>query len=410
MSKQSTGHLGRGANGSRAPNMPPTETLDAISASQAMIEFELDGTIVTANENFLLALGYELPEIVGQHHSIFVPPDFKESAEYRQFWDGLRAGRFQEGEVPRLHKSGKEIWFQATYNPVLGLDGKPNRVVKTAVDITEKKLAALENEAAVERLLATLESIGASQAMIEFEMDGKIITANENFLRALGYELPEIVGQHHSMFVHPDFRESAEYRKFWDTLKVGKFEAGEALRIRKDGSEVWFQAAYNPVLDSDGRPYKVVKTAIDITAKKKAALRAEATVSRQAQDILELSTPVISVWDGVLVLPLIGTVDSRRAQECMEGALTRLSSEKARVLILDITGVPVVDTLVANHLIGMASATRMMGGNSIITGISPTIAMTMIGLGIDLSSLHTRGTLAEGLKLAIDLAEAGGAG
>ena len=247
--------------------------LEGIGASQAMIEFELDGTIITANKNFLAALGYELSEIKGKHHSMFVEAAYKQSPEYRQFWEALRNGEFQAGEFMRLHKSGREVWIQAAYNPVLDADGKPYKVVKNAVDITEKKLAALKNEAETAGLMAILEGIGASQAMIEFELDGTIITANKNFLAALGYELSEIKGKHHSMFVEAAYKQSPEYRQFWEALRNGEFQAGEFMRLHKSGREVWIQAAYNPVLDADGKPYKVVKNAVDITEKKLAALK-----------------------------------------------------------------------------------------------------------------------------------------
>ena len=245
-------------------------TLDGIGASQAMIEFELDGTIITANPNFCAALGYELSEIQGQHHSIFADEEFKKSAEYAQFWENLRAGKFQAGEFMRITKSGDEIWIQAAYNPVLDDNGKPFKVVKNAVDITAAKTEQLEAAAKTDGLVATLDGIGASQAMIEFELDGTIITANPNFCAALGYELSEIQGQHHSIFADEKYKESAEYAQFWDDLRAGKFQAGEFMRITKSGDEIWIQAAYNPVLDDNGKPFKVVKNAVDITAAKRA--------------------------------------------------------------------------------------------------------------------------------------------
>ena len=255
-------------------------TLDGIGASQAMIEFEMDGTIITGNPNFCAALGYELSEIQGQHHSIFADEKYKESAEYAQFWDDLRAGKFQAGEFMRITKSGDEIWIQAAYNPVLDDNGKPFKVVKNAVDITAAKTEQLEAAAETAGLVATLDGIGASQAMIEFEMDGTIITANENFCGALGYELSEIQGKHHSIFAEEEFGKSAEYAQFWTDLRAGKFQAGEFMRIHKDGSEISIQAAYNPVLDADGKPYKVVKNAVDITAAKKEQLETAAETER----------------------------------------------------------------------------------------------------------------------------------
>jgi methyl-accepting chemotaxis protein len=239
--------------------------LDGIGASQAMIEFELDGTIITANENFLKTMGYELSEIQGKHHSMFAPAGMAETVEYATFWDDLRNGEFQAGEFPRVDKNGDSVWLQAAYNPIIGQDGKTYKVIKNAVDITKKKLESIAAEEASSGLIATLEGIGASQAMIEFEMDGTIITANENFLKTMGYELSEIQGKHHSMFAPAGLAETPEYAAFWDDLRNGKFQAGEFPRVDKMGDSVWLQAAYNPVLDSDNKPYKVVKNAVDIT-------------------------------------------------------------------------------------------------------------------------------------------------
>ncbi|MFQ5619688.1 MAG: PAS domain-containing protein, partial [Rhodospirillales bacterium] len=268
-----------------AENERLVATLRGIGASQAMIEFEMDGTIITANENFLTAMGYQLSEIEGEHHSLFVESEFKKSPAYGEFWDNLRSGKFQTGEFMRVRKDGGEVWLQAAYNPVLGPDGKPYKVVKTAVDITGKKVESLEKEAENERLVATLQGIGASQAMIEFEMDGTIITANENFLTAMGYQLSEIEGEHHSLFVESEFKKSPAYGEFWDNLRSGKFQTGEFMRVRKDGGEVWLQAAYNPVLGADGKPCKVVKTAVDITGKKVEQLKVDAEAARLLQMI-----------------------------------------------------------------------------------------------------------------------------
>jgi len=269
-------------------------TLHAIGASQAMIEFNMDGTIITANENFLAAMGYQLSEIEGQHHSLFVEPAYKESREYVAFWDELRQGNFQSGEFKRVDKHGNELWLQASYNPVVGTDGKPYKVVKNAVDITAQKTESLKAEAASEGLMATLNGIGASQAMIEFELDGTIITANENFLAAMGYQLSEIEGQHHSLFVDPAYKESAEYVAFWDELRQGNFQSGEFKRVDKSGNELWLQAAYNPVVGVDGKPYKVVKNAVDITAQKIESLKADAESARLAQMVEELPINVMT--------------------------------------------------------------------------------------------------------------------
>ena len=232
--------------------------LSAISKAQAVIEFSLDGKVLQANENFLAVLGYTLAEIRGQHHSMFVDPVHRSSADYRLFWDKLGRGEYDAGQYRRIGKGGKEIWIQASYNPILDLSGKPFKVVKYATDITEQKLATANYE-------GQLSAISKAQAVIEFSLDGKVLQANENFLAVLGYTLAEIRGQHHSMFVDPVHRSSADYRLFWDKLGRGEYDAGQYRRIGKGGKEIWIQASYNPILDLSGKPFKVVKYATDIT-------------------------------------------------------------------------------------------------------------------------------------------------
>jgi len=239
-------------------NLADAGKISAIDRAQAVIEFNLDGTIVTANENFLKTLGYTLGEIQGKHHSMFVEPAARDSAAYREFWAALNRGQYQAGEYKRIGKGGKEVWILASYNPVLDENGKPFGVVKFATDVTAQKLKNAD-------LAGQIEAIGKSQAIIEFKLDGTIIHANANFLRALGYTLGEITGKHHSMFVDRAERESAAYRDFWAALNRGEFQAGEFKRIGKGGKEVWIQASYNPILDLNGKPFKVVKYASDVT-------------------------------------------------------------------------------------------------------------------------------------------------
>ncbi len=231
----------------------------AINRSQAVIEFETDGTIVTANENFLNTLGYRLEEIQGQHHRMFVDASERAGADYAHFWQSLGRGEYQSGEYKRIAKGGKEIWIQASYNPIFDLGGRPVKVVKFATDISDSKRRAADYE-------GQIAAIGKSQAVIEFKVDGTILNANENFLNALGYSLQEIQGQHHRMFVDPEYRNSVEYAQFWQALARGEYQAAEYKRIGKGGKEIWIQASYNPILDLNGQPYKVVKYATDVTA------------------------------------------------------------------------------------------------------------------------------------------------
>ncbi|HFL6945587.1 TPA: methyl-accepting chemotaxis protein, partial [Stenotrophomonas maltophilia] len=231
----------------------------ALHRVQAVIEFALDGTILQANDNFLQAMGYRLEEIQGKHHSLFVDPEQARSAEYRDFWARLGRGEYDAGQYRRFGKGQREIWIQASYNPVLDRQGRPYKVVKFATDITAQKLQAADSA-------GQLAAIAKSQAVIEFSMDGRILSANENFLTVTGYSLDEVRGQHHSLFVEPDHRSSDEYRRFWQKLGRGEYDAGQYRRLGKGGREVWIQASYNPILDLNGKPFKVVKYATDITA------------------------------------------------------------------------------------------------------------------------------------------------
>ncbi len=251
--------------------------VDAIGKSQAVIEFSMDGKVLTANENFLNAMGYALAEIQGQHHSLFVDPAYRASTDYRLFWDKLGRGEYDAGQYKRLGKGGREVWIQAAYNPIFDLNGKPFKVVKYATDITAERLQAAD-------MSGQIAAIGKAQAVIELSLDGKVLTANDNFLTTLGYSLAEIQGQHHSLFVDPAYRASPEYKMFWDKLARGEYDTGQYKRFGKGGKEIWIQASYNPILDLNGKPFKVVKYATDVTAQVNAASMLALTVE-QAQAV-----------------------------------------------------------------------------------------------------------------------------
>jgi methyl-accepting chemotaxis protein len=357
----------------------------ALDKVQAIIEFDLDGTVVSANENFLNIFGYELDEVLGKHHRMFCEPDYVESSAYTEFWNKLARGEYHADEFKRLAKHGREIWLQASYNPVFDADGNPIRVVKFATDVTAAKLQLAEFD-------GKICAINRAQAVIEFELDGTVITANDNFLDIFGYTLDEVAGKHHRMFCDPGYAESAEYREFWQRLGRGEYEADEFKRLSKDGAEIWLQASYNPIFDADGRPLKVVKFASDITQE----------VQRRSLALLEMSTPVTKIWDGVLFAPIVGIVDSKRSLDIMNKALGSIADTRANTLLLDIGGVAVVDTAVANHLIKIAKAAVLMGCKTIISGISPSIAQTIAELGIDLGAIQTTSTIEAALRDSIN--------
>jgi methyl-accepting chemotaxis protein len=219
--------------------------LAAIDRSQGVIEFDLSGKILSANENFLKAMGYTAAEVIGQHHRMFVSPDYAASAEYAGLWQRLNAGEVIAEKFMRLGKGGREVWIQAAYNPIMGKDGKPFMVIKYATDVTAAELQAADHAGQVA-------AIGRTQAVITFDLSGIILSANENFLRSMGYTEAEIIGRHHRMFVDPAEAAGAAYQTFWQRLSRGESFGGEFRRLTKSGAEVWLQAAYSPILDPAG--------------------------------------------------------------------------------------------------------------------------------------------------------------
>ncbi|MEF2550398.1 PAS domain-containing protein [Aurantimonas sp. A2-1-M11] len=219
--------------------------LSAMGKSLAIIEFDPSGKILSANGNFCAAMGYGESEIVGRHHRIFVEPAQANTAEYRAFWRRLADGEFVAGEFKRIGKDGDEIWLQASYNAVRNRAGKVYKVVKFASDITAGKLEAVATT-------GKLDAINRAQAIIEFDVDGRNLSANDNFLGAMGYTLGEIAGRHHSMFVDTAHARSTDYAEFWAKLRGGEFVTGEFRRIGKGGQDVWIQASYNPIFDMNG--------------------------------------------------------------------------------------------------------------------------------------------------------------
>ena len=354
------------------------------------IEFNMDGTIITANDNFLNVLGYSLEEVKGKHHRIFCEESYVNSPDYKKFWEKLNRGEFDSGEYKRIGKNAREVYIRATYNPIFDLNGKPMKILKIAADVTKLKLMNSEFE-------GKISAIDKSQGTIEFNMDGTIITANDNFLNVLGYSLEEVKGKHHRIFCEESYVNSPDYKKFWEKLNRGEFDSGEYKRIGKNAREVYIQATYNPIFDLNGKPMKILKIATDVTEKK----RLESERSRQAALIMEMSTPVMQLWDNILLLPIVGMVDSKRVQFIMETVLQKILDYQAKIVILDIQGVPTVDSAVANHLIKITKASRLMGCTCIMTGISPEISQALVNLGIELTDILTQSTLKDGVNTSL---------
>ena len=236
--------------------------INAIHKVMGVIEFDLQGNILAVNDGFAAVTGYSAQEIVGRHHSMFVTPEYKSSTEYKQFWEKLAVGQASDGQFKRVGKDGREIWLQASYNPIFDTNHKPFKVVKYATDITNEK--RLHSD-----FSGQIEAIGKVMGVIEFDLKGNILSINDNFTAVTGYSAHEVVGQHHSMFVAPEYKTSTEYRKFWENLALGQADNGQYKRYGKGNREIWLQASYNPIFDADGKPFKVVKYATDITQEKR---------------------------------------------------------------------------------------------------------------------------------------------
>lgn len=240
----------------------------ALRRGFATIEFDLAGNILTANENFLALMQYQAEDLVGQHHRLFCDDDYVASPAYRQFWERLGRGELDQGEYRRRRKDGSEVWVEASYNPVLDQDGNPVKILKLALDVTERRMAAQEargHAAAIDR----------AQAVIEFDLTGTVLKANDNFLRIFGYESAAIVGQHHRMFCDEAYAKTDEYQSLWRQLRAGEFVSGQFKRLANGGRELWITATYNPIFGLDGRPIKVVKFAADVTEQNQRTIELE---------------------------------------------------------------------------------------------------------------------------------------
>ncbi|MEZ5624801.1 MAG: PAS domain-containing methyl-accepting chemotaxis protein [Nitrosomonas sp.] len=304
--------------------------LAAIDRSQAVIEFDMSGKVLSANENFLKLTGYQLSDIQGRHHRLFVDPEEASSGEYQAFWERLSHGEFESGEYKRIGKNKQEIWIHATYNPILDPNGNPVRVVKFASDITDSKLHTAEFEAKVS-------AIDRGQAVIEFNLDGHVLTANRNFLAAMGYTLREIQGQHHSIFCTGEYTQSEEYRDFWLRLNEGEFVSGRFHRVGKFNRDVWIQATYNPIFDLNGKIMKIVKYAHDVTSEVLLEKRIASSASEMNSHVRKLVENVNSIAANSVVAADLAQDSSTAAQSGFDAlqksiaAIAAIQSSSSRV-------------------------------------------------------------------------------
>ena len=369
----------------------------AIKKAQAVIEFHMDGTVITANDNFLNALGYSLGEIKGKHHSMFVDEDYRRSADYKEFWAKLNRGEYVADEFKRIGKGGKEVWIQASYNPILDLNGKAFKVVKFATDVTQQKLQNADYQ-------GQIAAIKKAQAVIEFHMDGSIITANDNFLKTLGYTLDEIKGKHHSMFVDEDYRRSAEYKEFWAKLNRGEYQAAEYKRVGKGGKEVWIQGSYNPILDLNGKPFKVVKYATDVTQRVKTAKDVEQISQGLASASEELTATSQQMSANAEETSAQANVVSASAEQVNKNLQTvATGSEEMSASIKEIAKNAHESAKVATSAVNVAEET-----NQIVTKLGDS--STEIGKVIKVITSIAQQTNLLALNATIEAARAGEAG
>jgi methyl-accepting chemotaxis protein len=365
--------------------------LEALNKSQATIELNLDGTIVTANENFLRIFGYGLDEIRGKHHSMFVDPAEKDSAGYRELWQNLSRGQFQMAEYRCLAKGGRPVWLQASYNPLIAGNGKPYKVVTFATDITAARGRSADYE-------GQIKAIHKSQPVVEFNLDGTIIVANENFSRTVGYSLAEIQGKHHSMFMPQAKRDSVEYRTFWERLRSGQYQSGEFERVGKGGRSIWLQASYNPVIDANGKVCKIVKLVSgDVTVQLEQRIRRAEAQRVIDADLTQITDAVSSTNSQATAAAAASTQTAGNMQAVASGA------EELAASVSEISRQAADALSISTKAVEQANET-----NTIVSGLAQ--AAQKIGDVVKLINNIAEQTNLLALNATIEAARAGEAG
>ncbi len=332
--------------------------INAVGRSRAVVEYTMDGRILNGNENFLKLLGYRLEEIRDLHYGSLLDANDRRSTETRLLWEGLNRGDFFSGQYKLIHKDSRPVWIQATYNPVFDGDGKPYKVAVFASDITVSKQMGADYQ-------SMMEAVSKSQAMIEYELDGTILNANENFLNLISFKLDEIKGKHHRIFVEEAEANSPQYRELWNDLNRGTYRFGEYKRVAKGGRIVWLQASYNPVFDMSGKVYKIVKFGSDMTRQaverqEAQALQAQvqaAAVERQAK-IDSLLAVVAAAADGDLTKPI--EVHGTDVAGQMADGLNRLLTDLRR----NIAGIRQTATGVASSSQELSAISQQVSNSS----------------------------------------------
>ena len=385
----------------------------ALDKSMAVIEFKPDGTILDANENFLNTVGYDLDEVKGKHHSMFADAAYAASQEYKDFWKKLAAGEFEAAQYKRYGKGGKEIWIEVSYNPIMSKAGKVYKVVKFATDITKQILKNAERESIVN-------AINRSQAVIEFTLDGTILDANDNFLGVMGYSLDEVKGKHHSMFADAEFAASQEYKDFWKKLAAGEFQAAQYKRYGKGGKEIWIEASYNPIFDAEGKPFKVIKFATDLTPRKEESLALandfESNVKTLVADVVSSIQQVQNTSNS-----LAASADDTSSRSNVVAATTEELSASIHEISTQVTnavkvvGTAVEQTKISENLVsGLVEAAEKIGEvTALISEIADQTNLLALNATIEAARAGDAGkgfavVASEVKKLALETASATG--
>ncbi|WP_368029579.1 methyl-accepting chemotaxis protein [Arcobacter sp. s6] len=371
--------------------------LNAIDEHFAVISFSPDGIILDANHNFLNALGYSENEVLGKHHKMFCDNKLVNSKEYSDFWANLKKGTVQTSEFKRIRKDGKSIFIQASYTPIKDNSGKVYKVIKFAQDVTAKKLEDLYYK-------GQIQAIGKSQAIIDFDMNGIILNANENFLNTIGYSLDEIKGKHHSMFCEESYKNSDEYKDFWKKLNDGKYDAGQYLRIGKNNKQVWIRATYNPILDIDNKPFKVVKYATDITLRKNMMFNIQDNVQKLNKSLNHLSNASKSMSSDAET-NMNSSQEVNISIEQMNQAMSELS-EKIEAMLSSIT--TIATTAANGERIALGAKEQSKSSSSAIIKLNQE--SSKIGETINLITQIAFQTNILSLNAAVEAATAGEAG
>ncbi|MFE2064339.1 PAS domain S-box protein [Streptomyces sp. NPDC059467] len=362
--------------------------LDALT-DHAVIKLGPDGEVVRWSRSAQAMTGYTEDEVVGRPPALLRTEEDRDAGLPEQELETVRRDGPRSFQGWLVHHNGERFLAHISLTPVVDGDGSVTGFVEVLRDVTETARA----ESLFHGLLES-----APDAMVIVGTDGRIALVNRQAELLFGFDRAELVGREIEMLVPPRFRDRhvGHRNGFLSNPKVRPMGAGlELSGLRRDGTEFPIEISLSPLHTAEG---VLVAAAIrDVTERRETEQR----LQRQRDEILELSTPVIQVWDKVLVMPIIGTLDTLRATRLTEGLLEKIAQSQAEVAILDISGVPTIDTQVAQHLLKTVQAAALMGTVSIMSGVRPETAQSMVHLGIDMGRLRSRSTLQDALQLAL---------